>query len=178
MSATSAQPSQPPTPTTLIGRDAALFALTQALSAPEGRPVCLFGPEGRGKTSLALAVAEALAQGGGETRTIYVSLAGGLLPEMVTDALGVALFGPQFTLADAETSQQLIAALAATPTLVIWDNLEAAFSPDALEYGAVDRARLLALARELAHVPGCRLLLLIDAPACPSELAPLNCAGH
>ena len=149
-------------------------ALRQALGSGAARPVCLYGPVGRGKTALARETARALQREGVIERVVYASLAGGLLPETISDTLGVALLGPDFTLADSEAGARLIAALAGAPTLIIWDNIEAALSDDALEYGVDERSRLVGLARELVHVPGCRLLLLADASACPAELTPLE----
>lgn len=157
-----------------VERDVERQKLVQALSFEAVRPVCLYGPVGRGKTALATEAARWLVREGACERAVYASLAGGLLPETISDALGVALLGPDFTLADGEAGSRLIATLADAPTMIIWDNVEAALSPDALAYGAEARTRLVSLARELAHVPGCRLLLLADAATCPAELAPLD----
>jgi len=165
---------QAPSEHDLIERGAEQQALAQALRTGEPRLVCLYGSVGRGKSCLAQAVATQLVGEGLYERVVHASLIGGLLPETISDTLGLALLGQQFTLADSEARGQIIEALAAAPTLLIWDNVEAALSPDALHYGADERAQLVRLAQELAHVRGCRLLLLADTAACPAELAPLN----
>ncbi|MEN6480280.1 MAG: ATP-binding protein [Anaerolineales bacterium] len=157
-----------------VGRGGERAALEAALLAEGQHPVCLYGPPGRGKTALASWMARWLVRTGAVARVVYTSLSGGLLSDVLVHDLAEQLLGPNANLADGETAAQVTTVLGEAPTLLIWDNLEAAFSPDALAYNDQARARLLALARELAHVPGCRLLCLCDSANYPPELAALE----
>jgi len=159
---------------TLVGRLAERSALEEALTTSDRRIICLHGPVGRGKTALVTEMARWLVRTGASDHVVYSSLAGGLLPDALLFDLGYQLVGPSFSVSDADASERVTAALSTGQTLVIWDNVEAAYSPDSLGYTDEARARLLGLARELAHLPGCRLALIADGTSCPSALAALD----
>jgi tetratricopeptide (TPR) repeat protein len=158
----------------LIGRVAQRAALEQALTTPEPRIVCLHGPVGRGKTALAAATARWLVRTGAFDRVVYTGLYSGLLPDTLVHDLTWQLLGAEATPGAPEAGVRLREALASGRTLLIWDNVEAPFAPDNPDYDDEARQRLLALARELAHTPGCRLLLVADSATAPPELAPLE----
>ena len=165
-------PSSPDAP--FVGRAFQRAALEAALLTPEARVVCLHGPVGHGKTALAAATARWLMRTATFDRIVYTNLYGGLLPDALVHDLTWQLVGPDATPGTPETSARLHEALAQSRTLLLWDNVEAAFSRDDLNYDDDARSRLLALARELAHSPGCRLLLIADGASMPAELASLE----
>lgn len=144
-----------PQATPFIGRARELAELQQRLTAPHCRLLTLLGPGGMGKTRLALAVAEALA----ETRPglflngiRYVSLAGlagpALLPTAVAEACGLQFQGA------AEPLAQLIAYLKPQEMLLALDNFEHLFGPQVGPLDGVDM--LLTLLQE---VPLLKLLV-------------------
>lgn len=145
----SARPSLPRRRTPLIGREADIESVLALLNAGEERLVTLTGPGGVGKTSLALAVAEAAADAfGGDVA--FVPLAtiadASLVPSEVAAALGLQVSGQQ------SPDEVVRGALRGRRTLLVLDNLE--HLPDAA----------LWIAGLLADCPGTTVLTTSRAP--------------
>ena len=145
----SARPSLPRRRTPLIGREADIESVLALLKAGEERLVTLTGPGGVGKTSLALAVAEAAAETiGGDVA--FVPLAtivdSALVPSEVAAALGLHVSGQQ------SPHEVVRGSLRGRRTLLVLDNLE--HLPDAA----------LWIAGLLADCPGTTVLTTSRAP--------------
>ena len=154
----------------LIGRAAELQALEAALGNPDRRgAVLVYGYEGVGKTTLVAHAARELVQTGRFRNAVYTSLIGGGLAELAQYDLGQRLLGKEPPSPDKTLEEQLTLALRETPTLVIWDHVEALLpnSPD-LPAGAL--GELLSLGARLTATGESRLCLLVDGPDVPDAL--------
>lgn len=135
--------SLPVTSTSLIGRERDIAEVSRLLQAPEVRLLTLTGPGGIGKTRLAIAVGERL-EHLYPHGTTFVPLATTAQPELVLPriaaAVGATVDGGRPAL------DLLVEHVAATPTLLVLDNLEQVVSvaPE--------------LDRLLAGCPGLRIL--------------------
>jgi predicted ATPase len=113
--------SLPSPSTSLVGREQDIVQVAELLEAPDVRLVTLTGPGGIGKTRLALAVAERLADHY-PSATVFVPLASiaepGLVLPRVAAALGASLEGTGRPL------DALVEHLGDRPTLLVLDNLE------------------------------------------------------
>ncbi len=116
--APTASRSLPVMSTSLIGREDDVRAITDLLESDDVRLVTLTGPGGIGKTRLAIAVGESMAP----RRVVFVPLASINQPELVLPQIaaiaGAAIEGNRQPL------DALVEHFAATPTLLILDNLE------------------------------------------------------
>jgi len=133
--------------TRLIGRERDLAAVCALCTGDEGRLVTLVGPAGVGKTRLALAVADRLAQAFPEPA--FVDLSAVREPERVLDVVAARL-----DLQDRKTSglDRLLHALQGRRLLLVLDNFEQVL-PAGSELPAL-----------LAGAPGLRLLVTSRAP--------------
>jgi predicted ATPase/DNA-binding SARP family transcriptional activator len=111
----------PPEATVLIGREEELAALGELLTDPAHRLITILGPGGVGKTSLAIAAAQAHAAAFADG-AVYVSLAGvndaGLLPATLLTALELP------ARPERSAEEQLIDYLRDKDLLLVLDNLE------------------------------------------------------
>lgn len=109
--------------TPFFGRDDEIVRLVERLSDPSGRLLTIVAPGGMGKTRLAIAATEALAeQPGFPDGIFFLPLArtadADLLPSALAGALGLNLAGA------AEPAQQLAHYLRARRALIVLDNFE------------------------------------------------------
>ena len=135
--------------TRLIGREWAVEQVRQLLQQPPVRLVTLLGPGGTGKTSLALAVARALASERADT-VAFVPLAGVTDPTLVVPAIAQTLRVKDVS--DTPPLAQLITFLRAKELLLVLDNCEQV--PEA----AAEIGELL------VQVPGLTVLATSRAP--------------
>lgn len=139
------EPPEPATP--LVGRDAE-FAAVRALLAAE-RFVTLIGPGGVGKTRLAQAVVRAT-RGELAEATVWVDLAAIQAPDLVLAGTAAALGVPP---AATGAEEALVAALARSSTLLVFDNAE----------HVAESVGPLAV-RLLARIPTLHVLVTSQAP--------------
>jgi predicted ATPase len=116
-----AQTHLPALRTQLIGREQEVMQVCQQLRAPHVRLLTILGPGGVGKTSVAVAVAEALL-GSLEHGVCFVALASlhdpGLVISAIAHALGIRETG------SLPLRERLIARLRERPPLLVLDNFE------------------------------------------------------
>jgi predicted ATPase len=159
--------------TSLVGRERDIEQVARHIPSPDVRLVTLTGPGGVGKTRLAVAVGERLADGF-RAGTVFVALETITEPDMVLTAIGRAVGADMRT---ASPLQAVIAQLGDGAWLLILDNLEQALgvAPHLDELlarcpGVVLLATgrlVLRLRAEREYVV--RPLLLSDEPALPVE---------
>jgi predicted ATPase len=146
--------SLPVTSTSLIGREQDIVAVATLLQSPEVRLVTLTGPGGVGKTRLAIAVAERLADRF-PRGAAFVPLASVAEPELVLPRIaavvGAAVEGARHPL------DVLVEHLADRPALLVLDNLEQVVGV------APDLDRLLARCPGLAVLATSRAALRLRA---------------
>lgn len=155
------------------GRAAELVAIEHALRSPARGGVWLYGHLGVGKTTLMAHAARWLVRTGRFTRVVYSSFYGGGLPEAALAELGKRLVGEAFRPTAEDALAQVEAALAETPTLVIWDNLEAVFREGEFAYEADAWQQLCELAGRIASAGDSRLCMLSDTLSRPDQAASL-----
>jgi predicted ATPase len=110
----------PTPPTSLLGRDDDIEALSSLLEAPDVRLMTLTGPGGIGKTRLAIAVGAALDRPNRHSE--FVALASITDPALVLPRVAAAVGAPiEGTRSALDT---LIEHFAQNPTLLVLDNLE------------------------------------------------------
>ncbi|NOZ27623.1 MAG: tetratricopeptide repeat protein [Chloroflexi bacterium] len=88
------------------------------------RVVVLHGFGGQGKTALATEAAAWFVRTGLFRQAVFLSLERGGGLELALSELGNALVSPDFTIHQGDPVQAIAKALAAEPTLVVWDNFE------------------------------------------------------
>jgi predicted ATPase/DNA-binding XRE family transcriptional regulator len=107
--------------TALLGREADVQTLRHWLADPAIRLMTLTGPGGVGKTRLALEVAHAVANEGA-SRVVFVPLAAGRNPALVSSAIAEALGLSNVT--DLELPRRVRVACADRPIVLVLDNFE------------------------------------------------------
>ncbi len=169
------------------GRARELLALERAFA--DKPAVVLHGFGGQGKTSLAAHAARWLTRTGLFGRAAFVSFETGADLDVVLAELGAALVGDNFAIHEGDKVQAIADALAATPTLVVFDNFESVLPdgdvplpPDALQ-ALLGRRRALVYderrrtkderrstqyaIRSTQYAPASRLLVTTRDPAIP-----------
>ena len=136
--------------TTLLGRDGEIQTVREWLQDPAARLITLVGPGGVGKTRLALAVAQSVAEEAA-ARVVFVELATVHDPAFVAPAIAEALGLSDVTAVDLKHRVRM-ACDGSPPTLLVLDNCE-----------QVLEAALL-VADLLASVPTLRVLTTSRAP--------------
>ena len=169
----------PATPTHgFVGRTRELIALERALRetptpGPKPGVVWVHGHEGMGKTTLVAHAARWCVRTGRFAQIAYTDFGGGGRSETALYDLGARLVGEDFRLNDGAPLAKIAAAVAETPTLVIWDNLEAilrdgelALSPEALE-------ELFQVAAQLEQAGDVRVCVITDTVSLPGQASSL-----
>ncbi len=152
-----------------VGRSEELVALERALRGVEGNGlVLLHGYEGLGKTTLAAHAARWLVRTGCFAQVVYTGFAGGGHRESALYDLGIRLVGEDFSLVGEENPVEAVErALVETPTLILWDNLEAVLDEGDFPLGAERLSELLQLGTHLARIGESRLCVISDNPEFP-----------
>jgi tetratricopeptide (TPR) repeat protein len=167
-----------------VGRATELLALERAAygeagegpKAPRSSPAgdwagngitLIHGYHGAGKTALAAHAARWLVRTGRFRQVVYLRYAEGGYGELALHALGTRLVGDRFDLRSGEAVREVERALAETPTLIIWDDMDALLPEGAAPIAAADLEELLALGMRLAGIGGTRLWLLSQTVALP-----------
>jgi len=104
------------------GRARELLTLERLFA--QRRIVVLHGFGGQGKTALATHAAAWLVRTGLFQRAVFLSVEQGGGLELALSELGHALVGEDFNIRQGDPVDVVAAALARTPTLVVWDNFE------------------------------------------------------
>jgi len=164
--------------TALLGRDADVQTLRNWLADPGARLITLTGPGGVGKTSLALALARAVAEDGA-TRVVFVTLAAIRNAAFVASAIAEALGLSDVTALDLPKHARV--ACGDHPTLLVLDNFEQILDAAPLVgdlLTSVASLRVLATSRAPLRVRGEReygvgpLALEVDSDAVsPADVA-------
>jgi len=151
-----------------VGRSRELRALERALRGDGGNGIVLvYGYEGTGKTALAAHAARWLVRTARFAQVVYTDLAGGGYADSVLYDLGERLLGAEFS-PDKEDAAELVErALAETPTLVIWDGLEALLPEGEVPLGGAALDELLKLGGRVARAGKSRLCVVSENPALP-----------
>jgi predicted ATPase/DNA-binding XRE family transcriptional regulator len=136
--------------TTLLGRDGEIQTVREWLQDPAVRLITLVGPGGVGKTRLALAIAQSVADEAA-ARVVFVELATVHDPAFVAPAIAEALGLSDVTAVDLKHRVRM-ACDGSPPTLLVLDNCEQ----------VLDAAQLVA--DLLASAPTLRLLTTSRAP--------------
>ena len=109
-----------------FGRTAEMLALERAAHAEAGNAITLIhGYTGSGRTALAAHAARWLVRTGRFQQAVYVTYAEGGYAERALHALGTRLIGERFDLRAPDAVADVERALAETPTLIIWDDVDA-----------------------------------------------------
>ncbi len=148
----------PRSTTPFLGREAEVTALLDYVEDPACRLISILGPGGMGKTRLAVAVAERLADGGSVSFAdgiVFVSLAAltdvNQIGSVIADALTMLVDGTR------DVTQQLLDYLAPRQVLLIVDNCEHLLDGIGLLVEIVQAApgvTVLATSRERLHLQG------------------------
>ncbi|MFP3896186.1 MAG: tetratricopeptide repeat protein [Anaerolineales bacterium] len=162
-----------------VGRGREIVELEKAMrkSGDEG-PLWICGYEGLGKTTLAAHVARWLVRTGRFEHVVYTNFQGGGLSEWPLHNLGKDLVGDEFSPGRDGSLEAVEEALAKTPTLVLWDNIEAVLPTGTFPLDPEEKASLFQLARRLGEHQECALCILSDTPDVPDAaraLEPLCC---
>ena len=146
----------------LAGREAERAQLEAALWKEQGGPLWLYGYAGIGKTHLMAETARWMVRVGRFQRVVYSSFCSGGMAEWAIYDLGKALLGRGFDPASPAARDQVIEALEATPTLVIWDEMDALMGEGRWPLGAEAWQELVELAQAVGATSASRLCLLSD----------------
>jgi len=158
----------PEPPQGFLGRGRELAALEQALRGDAGNGiVVIHGYEGMGKTTLAAHAARWLVSKSCFSQVVYSDFGGGGHRESALYDLGARLLGDTFDLGAQDAVGAIEQALSETPTLVIWDGMEALLEPGAFPLAVEALAELLRLGARLAGAGGSRLCVVSDSSALP-----------
>ena len=156
----------PPSPLgSFIGRGPERMELSQALApSSQQKVLLLYGTEGIGKTALAVQVAHDLIANGRFAHTVYSSFAGGGNAEAALFELGSVLVGETFDINDDSKSMVIQQKLCLSPTLLIWDHLEALAPEGDAPISDLFFRSLVQLGIELVQDSDSRLILIADKP--------------
>ncbi len=143
------------------GRRQELAALEDALWGERGNGIIwVHGYEGMGKTTLVAHAARWLVRTGRFAQVVYTSFLGGNFTEAALYDLGVRLLGEGFSLRQENPLEAVERALAETPTLIIWDDLEQILPGQEFALGHEGLQELLGLGARLARAGRSRLCVL------------------
>lgn len=167
----------PEPPHGFVGRAEAMWALERLLSSDaEESVVWLCGYAGLGKTTLAAHLARWLVRTGRFDRVVYTRLGGGCLPEVALHDLYVSLLGEAYRPGESDPLTALTETLDRTPTLILWDDIEAVLPTGEQPWPSAQMAAAHDLVIRLTNGAG-RLILLANAPDLPAQaeaLAPAD----
>jgi tetratricopeptide (TPR) repeat protein len=159
------------------GRGAELRLLERCLASEPGLgPVWIHGYQGLGKTTLAAHVGRWLVRCGRLARVVRTDWAGGGLPEEALYDLAYQL-GNEELLAGGDPVGAIAQELEATPTLIIWDHLDAVLGEGEFPLEREMLTALWELAQSLNACGASRLVIITDTPAMPPEAATLGNLG-
>jgi tetratricopeptide (TPR) repeat protein len=139
------------------GRARELLDLERAFAGR--RIVVLHGFGGEGKTALATQAAGWLVRTGLFRRAAFLSFEHGGSLELALSELGEALVGPDFKIHEGDPAQAIAGSLAATPTLVVWDNFESLLPGGDAPLSPAGLVALLGAGANWAAQGGSRLLV-------------------
>jgi tetratricopeptide (TPR) repeat protein len=155
----------------MVGRGRELTALERALGDEQATSgtVIVYGYEGMGKSTLVAHAARWMVRTGRFQRVVYTNMTGGGHREGVLHDLGVRLIDESFTLHGADHEREVLQALVDTPTLVIWDHVDALLTDG--EFGpAASLEALWQLGGRIAACGRSRLCLIADGPTLSREI--------
>ncbi|MCD6518313.1 MAG: ATP-binding protein, partial [Anaerolineae bacterium] len=162
-------PAEPPEG--FVGREDLFALLERALRAQEQKPGWVYGYEGLGKSTLLAHLARWLVRTGRFEQVVYTSFANGGLPEQALRELAERLLEK----VDVPPSlSELEKALSRTPTLILWDNLEALLPEGEFPVAEASWRELLELGERFSQAGGSRVCFLSDTPALPEQARPLE----
>lgn len=151
-----------------VGRSRELSALERALRSEGGSGIALVhGYEGLGKTTLVAHAARWLVRTGRFAQVIYTNFAGGGYSDSALYDLGQRLLGNEFSPEQEKAEELVERALEETPTLVIWDGVEALLPEGETPLEAAALEELLKLGTRVARAGRSRLCVISANPALP-----------
>lgn len=151
-----------------VGRAAELTVLERAAHDEAGNGITLIhGYHGAGKTALAAHAARWLVRTGRFRQVVYVRYAEGGYAERALYAVGARLVGDRFDLRAPDAVGDVERALTETPTLVIWDDVDALLPEGTAPIAAGDLEELLKLGVRLAGTGTSRLWVLSETATLP-----------
>jgi tetratricopeptide (TPR) repeat protein len=150
------------------GRAGELAALEGALRGDQGI-VLVQGESGLGKTTLAAHAARWLVRTGRFRQVVYTNFLGGGNAEQALYDLGKRLLGREWSLREKDAVERVVQALHDTPTLVVWDDLQAVLPKGEFALEAKELDRLLQLGARLAHTGQSRLCVISENAEIPGD---------
>lgn len=171
----------------LCGRAGELYELEYRIRSTEpGVTDWLYGYEGIGKTTIIAEAARWAVRTGAVERAVYTSFSDGGSVETALQALGHQLVdgrgdqgdrggrGSRFSLRDNDPEGEIMARLAKSPTLVVWDHFDGVLSGSDTALSSERLDALVALGQRIVAVEGCHLICLSDTSDAPPEATKLN----
>ncbi|MHB0857438.1 MAG: tetratricopeptide repeat protein [Anaerolineae bacterium] len=153
-----------------VGRGRELAAIEQALRSDQGNGVVLVhGYEGSGRTTLAAHAARWLVRTGRFSRVVYTDLSSGSRSESALFDLGTQLVGNGFSLKSGDSLAAIEEALAAEPTLIVWDGLDTLLPGGERPLPADALREFLQLGLRFAALGQSRLCVVANTPDLPSS---------
>lgn len=151
-----------------FGRTAEMLALERAAHVEAGNAITLIhGYTGSGRTALAAHAARWLVRTGRFQQAVYVTYAEGGYAERALHALGTRLIGERFDLRAPDAVADVERALAETPTLIIWDDVDALLPEGSAAIAAAELEDLLKLGAQLAAIGATHLWVVSQVAALP-----------
>jgi tetratricopeptide (TPR) repeat protein len=148
-----------------VGRSVEQQQVCQSLaSGAKARIILLYGAEGIGKTTLAVQVAHDLVSNGRFAHSVYSDFLGGGQAETALYELGIVLVGETF---DANSDGKIAAIheiLSQSPTLLIWDHLEALLPEGDAPISDLLLRELVQLGSDLVIDTDSRLIMIAEKP--------------